>query len=69
MFALDLQRLLELAGDIQLFKGCYVKAIELYKLARVSIFGEKKIIKKMILRCMKFISFFVVFSAGKLSGL
>lgn len=34
MFALDLQRLLELAGDIQLFKGCYVKAIELYKLAR-----------------------------------
>lgn len=36
MFVLDLQRLLELAGDIQLFKGCYVKAIELYKLARVS---------------------------------
>lgn len=36
MFGLDLQRLLELAGDIHLFKGSYVKAIELYKLARVS---------------------------------
>lgn len=36
MFGLDLQRLLELAGDIQLYKGSYVKAIELFKLARVS---------------------------------
>ncbi|KAK3924364.1 Ultraviolet-B receptor UVR8 [Frankliniella fusca] len=34
MFGLDLQKLLELAGDIQLHKGNYIKAIELFKLAR-----------------------------------
>ncbi|XP_052121227.1 uncharacterized protein LOC113205965 [Frankliniella occidentalis] len=34
MFGLDLQKLLELAGDIQLYKGNYIKAIELFKLAR-----------------------------------